>query len=160
MGSRKQLRANLKQQDGATSAARAHGGGLLGDAACEDLRSGSIIVVISPPRREPRAPRQSAPTSLLLRLTAASQGNRERATGHGYTAARRRSAPAAAQLFIHLKAWTREDVHLSLSAACSNVYSTCSIDERMLNTRERALSNQLFIQLPSINQSLYQTLNK
>lgn len=62
--------------------------GLLGGAACEDLRSGSIIVVISTPRCKPRAPRQSAPTSLLLSRSAASQGNRERATGHGYTAAR------------------------------------------------------------------------
>ena len=53
MGYREQLRANLKQQEKATSVASIHRGSLLGDMACEDLRSGSIIVVISVPRWSP-----------------------------------------------------------------------------------------------------------
>lgn len=46
---REQLRANLEQQEKATLVASIHRGSLLGDMACKDLRSGSIIVVISVP---------------------------------------------------------------------------------------------------------------
>lgn len=53
MGCREQLRANLKQQKKATSLDGVYRGGLLGDVACADLRSGSIIVVISVPRWSP-----------------------------------------------------------------------------------------------------------
>lgn len=101
MGSRKQLRANLKQ-DGATSAACARRGGLLGDMAYEDLRSGSIIVVISVPRCKPRLPgRVLRPPCFSVCL----QPTKATGKGHGAgrTAPRPCSAPAAAQLFIHLK---------------------------------------------------------
>lgn len=108
MGSRNQLRANLEQQEGAASAARALKGGLLGDVACEDLRSDSIIVVISAPRCKPGLPgRVLRPPCFSVCLQPA------KATGKGHgadrTARRPCWAPAATQLFIHLKRG-REDV--------------------------------------------------
>ena len=53
MECREPLRANIKQQENATSVASIHRGSLLGDMACKDLRSGSIIVVISVPQWGP-----------------------------------------------------------------------------------------------------------
>ena len=108
MGSRKRLRANLKQQDGETSAACARRGALLGDVACEDLRSGSIIVVISAPRREPRLPgRVPRPPCLSVCLQPA------KATGKGHGAGCTAPRPCSAAVYSS-EAWTREDVHLSL----------------------------------------------
>lgn len=84
-----------------------HRGSLLGDMACEDLRSGSIIVVISAPRWSARAPRQRASTSLPLSLFTASQGNRERAGGwpHGSMPLFGSSSNTAVCSF---DAWTQE----------------------------------------------------
>lgn len=106
MGSRNQLRANLKQQEGATSARR---GGLRGDAACEDLRSGSIIVVISRPRCEPGLPgRALRPPCFSVCLQPA------KATGKGHEADRAAPRPcfgSGSEAAVYsFEAWTREDV--------------------------------------------------
>lgn len=140
MGSRNQLRANLGQQEGATSAARALQGGLLGDVACEDLRSGSIIVVISAPRCKPGLPGRvlRPPCFSVCLQPAKAPGEGHGGRPHGSTPVLGSGSNTAVYSF---EAWAR---------GCS----TCGMDKRKLNTQERALSNQLFTQSSGVNQSV------
>ena len=133
MGCREQQRANLKQQEKATSVASIHRGSLLGDMACEDPRSGSIIVVISAPRWSPGS--QAACLDLPASQSVYSQPRQQ---GKGRGLATRLDASVQLQqqhscLFI----WSVDTGGFSFSAVLrySNVCSTCSTGEGRLNAQ-------------------------
>ena len=141
MGCREQQRANLKQQEKATSVASIHRGSLLGDMACEDPRSGSIIVVISAPRWSPGS--QAACLDLPASQSVYSQPRQQ---GKGRGLATRLDASVQLQqqhscLFI----WSVDTGGFSFSAVLrySNVCSTCSTGEGRLNAQGGATGSDI-----------------